>query len=143
VRFSQKTLAPSGTRAFGRPFWQPDWAAFGHHAFLRLAPAQLAKITIDKWNYHLKNPAMKTHLDKAGRLVIPKSIRDKMGIEDHDELRIDTADGRIWIEPVHQTHVLEERQGVLKVTSAWVGEPAIEKIIRTEREKRLKRLMGA
>ncbi len=86
---------------------------------------------------------MKTHLDKAGRLVIPKSIRDQLGIENDDELLIDTADGRIWIEPVQSPHVLEKRQGVLKVTSEWDGDPAVEKVIRAERDKRLKRLIGA
>lgn len=72
-----------------------------------------------------------------------KPIRDKLGIEDNDELLIDTADGRIWIEPARKIRVLEERKGVLQVTAEWTGETPVDEIIRNEREKRLKRLAGA
>ncbi len=86
---------------------------------------------------------MKAHLDKAGRVVIPKPIRDQLGIEDNDELLIDTADGRIWIELARKIHILGERKGVLQVTAEWTGETSVDEIIRNEREKRLKRLAGA
>ena len=42
---------------------------------------------------------MKTTIDRAGRLVVPKSIRDAAGILPGSELTIRVADGRIEIEP--------------------------------------------
>jgi AbrB family looped-hinge helix DNA binding protein len=42
---------------------------------------------------------MKTTIDGAGRLVVPKKIRDAAGILPGSELTIRVADGRIEIEP--------------------------------------------
>jgi AbrB family looped-hinge helix DNA binding protein len=42
---------------------------------------------------------MKTTIDHAGRLVVPKKIRDAAGISAGSELQIRVADGRIEIEP--------------------------------------------
>lgn len=38
-------------------------------------------------------------MDRAGRLVVPKKIRDEAGISAGSELTIRVADGRIEIEP--------------------------------------------
>lgn len=42
---------------------------------------------------------MKTTIDRSGRLVVPKSIREAAGILPGSELTIRVADGRIEIEP--------------------------------------------
>jgi AbrB family looped-hinge helix DNA binding protein len=42
---------------------------------------------------------MKTTIDGAGRLVVPKKIRDAAGILPGSELTIRVADGKIEIEP--------------------------------------------
>ena len=42
---------------------------------------------------------MKTTIDRAGRLVVPKPIREAAGIVPGAELEIRVADGRIEIEP--------------------------------------------
>ena len=42
---------------------------------------------------------MKTTIDKAGRVVIPKKIRDAAGIEPGMELDVRLCDGRVEIEP--------------------------------------------
>jgi AbrB family looped-hinge helix DNA binding protein len=42
---------------------------------------------------------MKTTIDRAGRLVVPKTIRDAAGIVPGAELEIRVVDGRIEIEP--------------------------------------------
>ncbi len=41
---------------------------------------------------------MKTTIDRAGRLVVPKKIREEAGIRPGAELSIRVADGRIEIE---------------------------------------------
>jgi AbrB family looped-hinge helix DNA binding protein len=38
-------------------------------------------------------------MDKAGRLVLPKAIREEAGIEPGIPLRIAVRDGRVEIEP--------------------------------------------
>jgi AbrB family looped-hinge helix DNA binding protein len=42
---------------------------------------------------------MKISIDRAGRLVVPKKIREAAGILPGSELTIRVADGRIEIEP--------------------------------------------
>jgi AbrB family looped-hinge helix DNA binding protein len=42
---------------------------------------------------------MRTTIDGAGRLVVPKTIREAAGIRAGAELEIRVADGRIEIEP--------------------------------------------
>ena len=42
---------------------------------------------------------MKTTIDHAGRLVVPKKIREQAGIVPGSELTIRVVDGRIEIEP--------------------------------------------
>jgi AbrB family looped-hinge helix DNA binding protein len=42
---------------------------------------------------------MKTTIDRAGRLVVPKKIREAAGVLPGSELTIRVADGRIEIEP--------------------------------------------
>jgi AbrB family looped-hinge helix DNA binding protein len=46
-----------------------------------------------------KKQTMKTTIDRAGRLVVPKKIREAAGIVPGSELTIRVADGRIEIEP--------------------------------------------
>ncbi len=42
---------------------------------------------------------MKTTIDRAGRLVVPKKIREAAGIPPGSALTVGVADGRIEIEP--------------------------------------------
>jgi AbrB family looped-hinge helix DNA binding protein len=47
----------------------------------------------------MKN-AIQTTIDSAGRLVLPKTVRDEAGIQPGMSLKIIVQDGRIEIEPV-------------------------------------------
>lgn len=42
---------------------------------------------------------MRTTIDVAGRLVIPKRIRERLGLRGNDQVEITERDGRIEIEP--------------------------------------------
>ena len=46
---------------------------------------------------------MRTTIDNAGRVVIPKALRDDAGLEPGTELEIEFRDGRIEIEPATVT----------------------------------------
>jgi AbrB family looped-hinge helix DNA binding protein len=59
---------------------------------------------------------MKTTIDKAGRLVIPKSLRDHVGLR-AGEVEV-TAEGTgLRVEPI-ATESLEERDGRLRIPAA-------------------------
>jgi AbrB family looped-hinge helix DNA binding protein len=58
--------------------------------------------------------AMKARIDKAGRLVLPKPIRDELGLVEGCAIEVYVEDGRAIIEPaVVNWHV--ERRGRLSV----------------------------
>jgi AbrB family looped-hinge helix DNA binding protein len=56
---------------------------------------------------------MRTTIDAAGRVVIPKQLREAAALEPGQELEISEHDGRIEIEPVSSPVQLVERDGVL------------------------------
>ena len=57
--------------------------------------------------------AMRTTIDAAGRVVIPKKIREKAGLQPGTEVDVSLCDGRVEIEPVAVEARLEWRDGFL------------------------------
>ncbi|RDI73450.1 transcriptional regulator, AbrB family [Gaiella occulta] len=51
---------------------------------------------------------MRTTIDKAGRIVVPKALRDELGLQAGQELEISAVDGRLEIE-TPPTHMWLER----------------------------------
>lgn len=56
---------------------------------------------------------MRATIDGAGRVVIPKPLRDEIGLRPGQELSIEARDGQIVIEPVEVPMILAEERGVL------------------------------
>jgi AbrB family looped-hinge helix DNA binding protein len=61
---------------------------------------------------------MKTAIDAAGRIVVPKSLRDELGFRPGVALEIYASNGALCIEPV-PTQVTLVRRG-----KRWVAKPA-------------------
>jgi AbrB family looped-hinge helix DNA binding protein len=85
---------------------------------------------------------MKATIDSAGRVVIPKKIRDAAGLKAGTELEVRLRDGRIEIEPAYLP-VRLVREGTLLVAVPEIPvEPltveevrAVQEAIRDERER--------
>jgi AbrB family looped-hinge helix DNA binding protein len=82
-------------------------------------------------------------LDKAGRVVLPRDLRDKLRLEAGDELLVEETGGQIILRPVRAQATLKKERGV------WVyqGEREAERsneslpdLIDAAREKRLREL---
>ena len=56
---------------------------------------------------------MRATIDRAGRVVIPKQVRDELGLNGGEELELTARDGRIEIEPTSPPMALVERDGFL------------------------------
>jgi AbrB family looped-hinge helix DNA binding protein len=56
---------------------------------------------------------MRTTIDGAGRVVIPKPLRDRAGLRPGQEVEVIETDGRIEIEPASKEVRLVERDGFL------------------------------
>ena len=59
-------------------------------------------------------------VDKAGRVVLPKPVRDELQLSPGDSLELESSEERIVLRPVRGTGPLRKKQGI------WVfrtGEP--------------------
>ena len=59
------------------------------------------------------NNVMRTTIDSAGRIVIPKATRSRLGLEAGKVVEIRERDGLLEIEPVATVMALEKRHGGL------------------------------
>jgi AbrB family looped-hinge helix DNA binding protein len=81
---------------------------------------------------------MKTTIDRAGRLVVPKPIRDAAGITAGAELEIRVQDGRIEIEPA-PLEVKLVRRGSLTVAVPRKSVPPLTDEVVRQTTDRLRR----
>ncbi len=67
---------------------------------------------------------MKTTIDAAGRIVVPKAIREELALYGGEELEVTAVDGRIEIEvPLTPMHM--ERRGNVLVAVPAVPMPTL------------------
>ena len=78
---------------------------------------------------------METTLDKFGRIVIPKRVRDDLGLKPGAVLQIEQADKRILMEPVHEGPHVVVKNGVLVFSGTATGD--IVGAIQAHRKERL------
>jgi AbrB family looped-hinge helix DNA binding protein len=82
-------------------------------------------------------------MDKAGRVVLPKPVRDELQLSPGDSLEVESSEERIILRPVRGSGRIYKKQGV------WVfdsGEPleadVVNKTMRQVREERDRRNLG-
>ena len=84
---------------------------------------------------------MRTTIDHAGRVVIPKAVRESAGLAPGRELEIEYRDGRVEIEPVRKPVRLIRKSGVLiAMPPAGLPKATPEQVNRTIRDLRERRL---
>jgi AbrB family looped-hinge helix DNA binding protein len=81
---------------------------------------------------------MKVALDSAGRIVVPKSLRQALGLKPGQELEIRAGDGRLEIEIAPTSMRLKKRgKGVVAVPEAGLPPLTAEQVRETlERVRR-------
>lgn len=82
-------------------------------------------------------------LDKAGRIVLPKPVRDELQLAAGDSLELESSEDRIVLRPVRGTVGLRKKQGiwVLDVDEPLSAE-AVNRAIRDIRRERERSWLG-
>lgn len=82
---------------------------------------------------------MKTKIDKFGRIVIPKKLREEFGLTPGTEIAIDPAEDGIEIKPVEDhPRLVRNEDGIL----VFVGEADfdVNAALREDRSRRVRKL---
>jgi AbrB family looped-hinge helix DNA binding protein len=85
----------------------------------------------------------KLTIDEAGRIVLPKPLRDELNLSPGDSLELESAAGHITLRPIRPTPLLQKERGV------WVyraGEELsasiVDETLRRNREERDRSALG-
>ena len=75
-------------------------------------------------------------LDRFGRIVIPKEVRNRLDLRAGSQMRIEETDNGIVLKPIHGEPNLIEKDGVLIFSGASLGN--IEDALTKHRKERSK-----
>jgi AbrB family looped-hinge helix DNA binding protein len=78
---------------------------------------------------------MRSTIDSAGRVVIPKPLRDRMGLAPGAELELREREGRIEIEPAPTPMRLSKGRHGLSALPAVALPPLTDEIVRATLER--------
>ncbi|MGA3028176.1 MAG: AbrB/MazE/SpoVT family DNA-binding domain-containing protein [Bryobacteraceae bacterium] len=82
-------------------------------------------------------------LDKAGRVVLPKTLRDELRLDAGDTLELDSAGDTVTLRPVRSATPLHKERGVWVFrTGSRLTAQAAGKAVREIRERRDRRSAG-
>jgi len=86
-----------------------------------------------------KEKEMVTTLDKFGRVIIPKRVREHLGINTKTSLNISEDGKRIVIELIKEKTPVVDRDGILVFTGKL--EDKNSELIKSNRNRRMKKLL--
>ena len=82
---------------------------------------------------------METNIDKYGRVIIPKSIRERLNLLPGEHLFIEMYEDGIFLKPLStETQVVNE-EGILVLDGTLSNSIDIQRIIEKSRDERLAR----
>lgn len=82
---------------------------------------------------------METNLDRFGRVIIPKKVREKLGLRPGAVLEVQQHGGDVLLKPVQEEPRLLEKDGVLVFRGKALGE--LTESVRSHRRERLQRIV--
>lgn len=94
---------------------------------------------IDSWldPYYSAIMQVRLTIDKAGRIVIPKPVREELNLEPGDDLELESAGEEITLRPVRGTGPLTQEHGVWVFrTDQPLAASTTEEMLRQIREDR-------
>ena len=83
---------------------------------------------------------MQLVLDRFGRVVLPKLIRDNLGLRPGDALDLEEREESVVLHPQRLRPAIEEKDGLL--VFAGTADESLEKAVEQHRQDRLRRQSG-
>lgn len=84
----------------------------------------------------------KIAVDKAGRLILPKPLRESLHIAPGDTLEIEKDGNRIILSPVRERPGLQKELGTWVYYSRKKADIPLTELIDSQREERIRELAG-
>ena len=80
---------------------------------------------------------MQITVDKFGRIIIPKEVRDHLGLKPGSSIEIEEEQDRLVLTAAHEKPILQYEDGILVYTGALTGE--VSDALSQVRENRIKK----
>ena len=90
------------------------------------------------------NGTVTVTIDKAGRIVVPKQVREELHLSPGDELDLEASDDGIHLRPSRNKPRLIRENGmwVIDTGGPVITAEMVNAIIRKGREERINRILG-
>jgi AbrB family looped-hinge helix DNA binding protein len=85
---------------------------------------------------------MRVTIDAAGRIVVPKPLRDRLRLREGSTLEIEENASSLLLRPVTQSPVIELRDGLLVYVGEVPRSVRQDKLVEDLREERLDEIAG-
>jgi AbrB family looped-hinge helix DNA binding protein len=83
---------------------------------------------------------MQTTLDRFGRLVLPKSIREHLGLRPGTVLQVEQAGSDVLLKPAVPGPRIERRGGMPVIVGVTVAEQDVRDAVNQDREDRIRHI---
>lgn len=86
---------------------------------------------------------MQVTIDKAGRIVLPKPVRDRFGLRAESKLELVENDEGFHLKPVEAaTRLVRRPNGRLMIAGAGTPQAGWKNLFRNMREERIRKIAG-
>jgi AbrB family looped-hinge helix DNA binding protein len=85
---------------------------------------------------------MQVTIDQAGRIVVPKAVRERLGLRKNSMLELEETEDGIVLKPLAQQGGLVRRNGRLVITGLPVANLDPVRMVEEDREERMRHIGG-
>jgi AbrB family looped-hinge helix DNA binding protein len=86
---------------------------------------------------------MTLKIDRAGRVILPKPLRERLGLREGSELELEETPEGVLLKPAERRPSMVRKQGIWVHTGKLPPAFDIVQAIREDREDRLRKLAGS
>ena len=81
---------------------------------------------------------MRVTIDQAGRIVVPKPLREELGLSPHTQLEIEVIDGHLEVSAQHEpAAVVDGPHGpIVAATGTPISDEDVRRVLEAARERR-------